>query len=166
MSFLLILLAISCTSENPDPTIAQSSIPARKNAAPSSNEPFNPLDGKSLRDICSSYFLSLIKWRFAELQNNFNEMCCTKEALDSDLPCGLEWPFSDVPSCTAYDELQQGIYASYGRPFESGPWKQRFAEEPWYSPRDDYSEIWLSATAVENIETLAHRKKTKVHCRD
>ena len=166
MNFLILFFTISCASENQESTVVQNPSTLKKKSTQAPSEPFDPLVGKDLRDICSSYFLSLIKWRFAELQSNFNELCCTKEGLNSDLPCGLEWPFSDVPSCSAYDELQQGIYASYGRPFDSAHWKKRFAEESWYSPREDYSEVWLSATAVENINTLNHLKKTKVHCRD
>ena len=166
MNFLLVFFAVSCASESPDPLAAQKNLPPKSASDKSTGEPFDPLKDKSLREICGSYFLSLIKWRYAELQNNFTELCCTPEGLNSDLPCGLEWPFSDVPSCTAYDHLQQGIYASYGRPFKSAVLQKRFAEEPWYSPREDYSEVWLNATAVENISTLAHLKKTKVHCRD
>ena len=163
------LFSVGCTTpkeSNSPVALPPSSKKLERKNVPLTQKPFDPLKGKSLKEICSSYFLSLIKWRYSELQSGFSKICCTKEGLGNDLPCGLDWPFSDTPSCSAYDELRNGIMASYGYPFPSKQWKEHFAEESWYQPREDYSESWLSAPATENIATLMHLKKTKAYCND
>lgn len=135
------------------------------------NKTFDPLEGKSLKDICSATGLSLIKWPYATLQENFTKLCCTTGGLEEGLAegsmeCDLDWPFSDVPSCSAYDELRNEIFARYGRGFSGKQWQQTFGATDWYTVRKDFSNDWLTDVANQNVATLVELKKDKVACMD
>jgi hypothetical protein len=165
MIFHTIFFLLSCTEQGNSLGTINTPLPtSKKENTKAPLLPVSPLKGKALKEICGSYFLSLTKWRYEELQSNFRNLCCTPETLDNDFPCGLDWPFSDVPSCSAYDQLRSGILAVHGYPFKGDIWKEYFGKEEWYQRREDYSESWLSAAALENISTLMHLKNTKVHC--
>ena len=128
---------------------------------------FDPLEGKSLKEICSATGLVLIKWDYDKLQSDFHSLCCTEGGLsDDDMECSLDWPFSDVPSCNEYDVMRNEIFARYGRAFKSPDWKKAFSEQPWYSIRTEYSDSWLSETANKNVARLVKLKKEKVACID
>ena len=128
---------------------------------------FDPLAGKTLSEICLSNGLSLIKWSFAHRQSNKNELCCGPDGLaEDDMECMLDWPFSDVPSCSAYDDMRNAIYAHYGRSFKTEKWKKHFASQDWYTPRPDYSDDWLSPVAIANIKLLVEKKANKSGCMD
>lgn len=128
---------------------------------------FDPLEGKSLKDICSATGLSLIKWPYETLQANFSNLCCTTGGLEEgSMECELDWPFSDVPSCSAYDDMRNEIFARYGRAFSSKQWQQVFGATDWYTVRDDFSDSWLTDTANQNASTLVQLKKNKVSCMD
>ena len=132
---------------------------------------FDPLEGKSLKEICSATGLSLIKWPYATLQENFTKLCCTTGGLEEGLAegsmeCQLDWPFSDVPSCSAYDELRNEIYARYGRAFSGKQWQQTFGSTDWYTVREDFSDDWLTDVANQNVATLVQFKQNKVSCID
>lgn len=128
----------------------------------------DPLEGKSLSEICSSNSLSLIKWSFEELQSNFASLCCKEGGLDpnNSMSCELDWPFSDVPACSEYDLMRNEIYARYGREFKSDKWKKAFGARSWYKIRADYSDDEVSAVAQKNVTHLLKRKKDKVSCMD
>ena len=128
---------------------------------------FDPLEGRTLKDICSSTGLSLIKWPYATLQENFTKLCCTTGGLEEgSMECELDWPFSDVPSCSAYDELRNEIFARYGRAFSGKQWQQTFGSTDWYTVRKDFSNDWLTDVANQNVATLVQLKKDKVACMD
>ena len=128
---------------------------------------FDPLEGKTLKDICESSGLLLIKWPFEQIQSEFSALCCTTGGLSSDdFLCMLDWPFSDVPSCSAYDEMRNEIFARYGRAFKTPKWQKTFGATDWYSIRSDFSNDWLSEVAKKNIELLVQKKANKVACMD
>lgn len=128
---------------------------------------FDPLSGKTLKEICASDGLLLIKWPFEKLQAEFATLCCTKDGLGSgDDRCHLDWPFSDVPSCSAYDELRNEIFARYGREFKTPKWQKYFGAMDWYKVRSDFSNAWLSSVANQNVTLLVQKKKSKEACMD
>jgi hypothetical protein len=128
---------------------------------------FDPLAGKTLSEICLSDGLSLIKWSFADRQSNKNELCCGPDGLsEDDMECMLDWPSSDVPSCSMYDEMRNEIFARYGRSFKTDKWKEHFGAQDWYQIREDYTDDWLSPVAQANVKSLIEKKANKVGCMD
>ena len=128
---------------------------------------FDPLDGRTLKEICEADGLLLIKWPYAKIQSEFSTLCCTAGGLSSDdYRCELDWPFSDVPSCSAYDEMRNEIFARYGRAFKTPKWQKTFGATDWYNIRSDFSNDWLSDVAKKNIELLIQNKANKVACMD
>ena len=128
---------------------------------------FDPLAGKTLSEICLSDGLSLIKWSFADRQSNKNELCCGPDGLpEDDMECMLDWPSSDVPSCSMYDEMRNEIFAQYGRSFKTEKWQKHFGAQDWYQIRDDYTDEWLSPVAQANVKRLIEMKANKVGCMD
>ena len=139
-------------------------LPLQKSSA---NENFDPLQGKSLQEICSANGLLLIKWPYSKVQNEFRVLCCSEEGLSTeDHQCQTDWPFSDVPGCEAYDEMRNEIFARYGRSFKTQKWQQLFAATDWYQIRSGFSDDWLSDVANENVVYLLNLKKDKVACMD
>ena len=183
-SLFLLFSLIACGDEAKEAppqkeTISKTSAPAKKTDPPkqtmmsakpplkTSGKQFDPLAGKSLKDICSSNGLSLIKWPFEKLQAEFHSICCSEGGLSNDdMECSLDWPFSDVPSCSEYDRMRNEIFAHYGRAFTSPQWKKAFEDQKWYTPRADYSDDWLSETANKNVAHLIKLKKEKSGCMD
>ena len=146
----------------PTPTVAKTPPPVVK-----AQGPIDPLAGKTLLEICQSDVLSLISWSYKDRQSRNNELCCGPGGFaEDDMECMLDWPFSDVPSCSAYDEMRNGIFAQYGRSFKSEKWKKHFASQDWYTPRPDYSDDWLSENAKANVQLLIEMKANKVGCMD
>ena len=146
----------------PTPTVTTTPPPVVKDQGA-----FDPLAGKTLSEICLSSGLSLIKWSFADRQSNKNELCCGPDGLpEDDMECMLDWPSSDVPSCSMYDEMRNAIYAHYGRSFKTEKWKKHFAAQDWYTPRPDYSDDWLSPVALANVKLLVEKKANKSGCMD
>lgn len=131
------------------------------------NEAFDPLKGKTRKEICSADGLLLIKWPYSTIQSDFSSLCCGADGLSSDdYRCEMDWPFSDVPSCSAYDELRNEIFARYGRAFSTQKWQKHFGSTEWYQIRKDFSDTWLSDTATKNVARLVQNKKGKVACMD
>ena len=158
------------SKETPKQDTAPSSInpqAAKKEPAAKKKKGFDPLEGKALKEICQSHGLLLIKWNFERIQSDFSALCCTTGGLSSDdLECTLDWPFSDVPSCSAYDEMRTEIFARYGRAFKTPKWQKTFGATNWYAIRSDFSNDWLSDVAKKNIELLVQKKANKVACMD
>ncbi|MGI9335063.1 MAG: hypothetical protein ACR2RL_18110 [Gammaproteobacteria bacterium] len=124
----------------------------------------DPVSGKSLAQICDSYTLVLIRFDFETLQSSFADVCCGNGGLQDDMRCEMDWPFNDVPPCTAYDELRNGIYMHYGFPFTTAKWRDRAKKMPGYERRNEFSPNWLSETAKKNVQTLKRLKKDRVAC--
>ena len=128
---------------------------------------FDPLAGKSLQDICASDGLSLIKWSYEDRQSKHQELCCGEGGFPEDAEvCIFDWPSSDVPSCSMYDEMRNEIFAQYGRSFKTEKWQELFGAQDWYQIRDDYTDEWLSPVAQANVKSLIEKKAKKVGCMD
>ena len=128
---------------------------------------FDPLAGKSLQDICASHGLSLIKWSYEDRQSKSQELCCGEGGFPEDAEeCILDWPSSDVPSCSMYDEMRNEIFAQYGRSFKTEKWQKLFGAQDWYEIREDYTDEWLSPVAQANVKSLIEKKANKVGCMD
>ena len=138
-----------------------------KPASPPVSKTFDPLVGKSLQDICASDGLSLIKWSYEDRQSKHQELCCGEGGFPEDAEeCIFDWPFSDVPSCSAYDQMRNEIFAQYGRGFKTEKWQNHFGAQDWYQIRDDYTDEWLSPVAQANVKSLIEKKANKVGCMD
>ena len=55
--------------------------------------------------------------------------------------------------------LRNEVYARHGRPFQT-PWlAEYFRSEPWYTPRQNFSDAELSATERANIALITKREE-------
>ena len=140
----------------------------KASTAPKKNvvvKPVDPLEGKTVFEICQSQGLSLIQWSYDERKSQ--KECCsskmTKEQKD-ELFCDMDWPFGDVPRCSIYDKMQQEIWARYGKIFSSDNLQKYFEHQKWYSPNEHFQENWLSTTARNNIKQLKNLRQNKVNC--
>ena len=131
---------------------------------PAGRSPPDPFAGKTTAQFCADDSLVLVKWDFDQAQRDFHRLCCGKDGLGDDLRCELDWPFSDVPSCTAWASLRNGIYARYGYPFTKAEWQKTYAATPWYERREDFEASWLPAVAAANVEKLKQLEKDHVGC--
>ena len=134
---------------------------------PSKPATFDPLAGKSIKDICASNGLSLIKWSYEDRQSKHQELCCGEGGFPEDAEeCIFDWPSADVPSCSMYDEMRNEIFAQYGRSFKTEKWQKHFGAQDWYQIRENYTDEWLSPVAQANVKSLIEKKGHKVGCID
>ncbi|MDP2313425.1 MAG: YARHG domain-containing protein [Pseudomonadota bacterium] len=99
--------------------------------------------------VCSNVAL-LVKYDYAYVQQHICELCGKSDPN----ACEFDWPANDVPSCSDFDEMRNGIYAYYGRAFETEKWKAHFASKPWYRVNPHYSDALLSKEAQRNVAVL------------
>ena len=107
--------------------------------------------------------------RFSYEERQAKTECCSDSMSEDDrmtLNCELDWPSSDVPGCSMYDEMRNEIFARYGRAFKTPKWQETFKKTDWYKIRSDFSNDWLSEVAKKNIELLVQKKANKVACMD
>ena len=105
-----------------------------------------------MSEICLSDGLSLIKWSFADRQSNKNELCCGPDGLpEDDMECMLDWPSSDVPSCSMYDEMRNEIFAQYGRSFQNRE-NGKSTLGLKIGIRLERTDEWLSPVAQANVK--------------
>lgn len=109
--------------------------------------------------VCSSVSL-LTRYDYAYVQANYCELCKSAD----ENACELDWPSSDVPECKVYDQMRNGIYAYYGRAFETEQWKAHFAKLPWYKVNPAYSDALLSAEAKRNVVLLKEMAEKGTSC--
>ena len=134
---------------------------------PPVSKSFDPLAGKSLQEVCASNGLSLIKWSYEDRQSKHQELCCREGGFPEDAEeCIFDWPSSDVPSCSMYDEMRNEIFAQYGRSFKTEKWQKHFGAQEWYQIREDYTDAWLSSVAQANVKSLIEKRTKKVGCMD
>ncbi len=166
---LLAGLSLAC-GDSDAPSASSSPAPAPAPAttpAPTAPQPgVDPLAGKTTRQICEDNGLAMIKWSYEQLNTDFRSLCCGADGIQDDPVCELDWPFSDVPPCDAYDFMRNHIYARYGYPFKDPRFVQEFGTKDWYQKRDDFNAAWLSPVASKNVETLKKLKADKVACMD
>jgi len=176
---LIIVFAMACgeqtvvesESEAKPVTVVPEPVPTVKPAVEvvAKTQP-EPLKGKTAHDMCdrSDESLLLIKYSVETLMaGGWKKACCEGEKpARTDGICELDWPSSDVPDCSMWDDLRNGIYARYGYTFSSQAWKDRFEKEGWYQPRADFDESWLSDTARANVAVLKKYAADKFMCMD
>jgi formylglycine-generating enzyme required for sulfatase activity len=78
--------------------------------------------------------------------------------------CEMDFPFSDVPSCDAYDELRNCVYARFGYVFSKPKWQQQFGKMPWYKPDPAFTEAKLPPVAKANVQKLKDLKAKRQGC--
>lgn len=161
VTLLALLLACGGAEPAPGPTPPAATAPAA--TAPAAPPP-DPLAGRSTREICEDNGLALIRWEFGTLQAGFQGLCCGPDGLQGDAVCEMDWPFNDVPPCSAYDALRNHVYARYGYDFTDPTWQGQFEGQPWYVQRKDFDPSWLSEVARKNVATLQQLKADKVAC--
>lgn len=133
-------------------------------ASPPAAPPLDPLAKQSVAQICADNGLSLIKWPYDTLAADFAGTCCGAGGLVENPACDLDWPFSDVPPCSAYDAMRNHIYARYGYDFKNRVYEAMFEHQPWYQQRADFDESWLSDVARANVAKLEQLKADHVNC--
>jgi hypothetical protein len=122
--------------------------------------PVDPLRGFSAHQICMDDALLLSKHSFDSLVSDFRSICCVPGALGSDhLQCSGQWPFGSEQVCEIYDAYALKIRGYHGKPRVNSA-----QGEPWYAPRGDYSDSWLTPAAKANIAVLEKRRDAKVGC--
>ena len=129
-----------------------------------------PLAGKTAHDMCQGddESLMLIGHRVDELiDGGWKKLCCEGDPpVYDDGICELDWPSSDVPDCSMWDRMRNGIFARYGYVFRGQEWKDVFEKAPWYTPRSDFDMAWLSETAQTNVALLKKYAAEKYLCMD
>jgi hypothetical protein len=135
---------------------------------PQQAKPPDPLAGTSLTEQCNNDELLLIQDGFEALRDGgWVKLCCGGSEPVFELGrCEMDWPNSDVPDCSYWDELRNQIYARYGYPFKSKKWRDVFEKTSWYTPREDFSESWLSEHAIANVALLKRHAAEKYICAD
>jgi uncharacterized protein len=78
--------------------------------------------------------------------------------------CEIDFPWSDVPSCDAYDELRNCIYARFGYVFSKTKWQEQFGKQPWYKPDPSFTEAKLPPVAKANVQKLKDLKAKRQGC--
>jgi len=148
-------------------------VPSKATPPPTVPEPQpvtapDPLAGKSLTEQCNNDELLLIQDGFEALRDGgWVKLCCGGSEPVFELGrCEMDWPNSDVPDCSYWDELRNQIYARYGYPFKGKKWRDVFGKTSWYTPREDFSEAWLSGPAKANVALLKRYAAEKYICAD
>jgi hypothetical protein len=78
--------------------------------------------------------------------------------------CEIDFPWSDVPSCDAYDELCNCLYARFGYVFSKPKWQEQFGKQPWYKPDPSFTEDKLPPVAKANVQKLKDLKAKRQNC--
>lgn len=161
LTAFLAVLTLGCTEPAPPKIVTSRGAAPRSPDGPSPPPPQQRLlDAKT---ACSEDAFLLTQYSYANLQaGGYCKLC---RAFDENA-CDLDWPFSDVPSCKAYDEIRNGIFAFYGRTFESEEWRAFFAAKPWYKPDPAFTEERLSNVARSNVAYLKRAATEKIGCAD
>ncbi|MEQ1564171.1 MAG: YARHG domain-containing protein [Myxococcota bacterium] len=124
----------------------------------------DPLAGLDAAEICTSDELLMLKYGFDALQGGKCAEVCCPEGKEEHWCCGLDWPFSDVPSCDAYAYMRNGIFARYGYPFTEEKWSEAFGAAPYYRRREDFDAAWLSPVAKRNVDVLKDKEDRHEGC--
>ncbi len=108
---------------------------------------------------CSNVAL-LVKYDYTYIAAHKCELC---GSVSQDF-CEYDWPSNDVPSCADFDVMRNGIYAYYGRAFDTQKWKDYFAKQAWYKVNPAYSDAALSAEAKRNVALLKDMAEKGTGC--
>ncbi len=108
---------------------------------------------------CSKVGL-LVKYDYSYIAANKCDLC---GSVSQDF-CEYDWPSNDVPACADFDTMRNGIYAYYGRAFETQKWKDYFSKQTWYKVNPAYSDTLLSAEAKRNVALLKDMAEKGTAC--
>ncbi len=158
---LSILFALACSSDIPAPVVTAAVPASTATAAPAPAAPAAPASAWKPTELPACHELSLlVKYDYAYIQQHYCELCKDVD----DQACVLDWPSSDVPSCSYFDQLRNGIYAYYGYNFQKAEWKDYFTTQPWYSADPAFDAARMSAQANRNIALLKTMVEKKQGC--
>jgi formylglycine-generating enzyme required for sulfatase activity len=133
----------------------ESKPPAPTPAATASASKPGP-NAETCGDACSLLTL----YSYDELAANACKICKKHDKTF----CEMDFPFNDVPSCDAYDELRNCIFARFGYVFAKPKWQQQFGKLPWYKPDPAFTEAKLSPVAKANVQKLKDLKAKRQGC--
>jgi hypothetical protein len=111
-------------------------------------------------ETCGDPCALLTLYSYDELTKNACKLCKKYD----DTFCEMDFPFNDVPSCDAYDELRNCIYARFGYVFSKPKWQEQFSKAAWYKPDPSFTEAKLPAVAKANVQKLKDLKAKKQGC--
>jgi formylglycine-generating enzyme len=125
--------------------------------APPAGQPGKPaLDAATCGDPCALLTL----YAYDDLTANACKICKKHDPTF----CQTDFPWSDVPSCEAYDELRNCIFARFGYVFSKPKWQKQFSALPWYKPDPAFTEAKLPPVAKANVQKLKDLKAKKQGC--
>ena len=110
--------------------------------------------------ICGDACALLTLYAYDDLVANACKLCKRHDKMF----CGMDFPFGDVPTCDAYDELRNCLFARFGYVFGKPQWQQRFAKLPWYKPDPAFTEAKLPPVVKANIQKLKDLKAKRQGC--
>jgi formylglycine-generating enzyme required for sulfatase activity len=111
-------------------------------------------------ETCGDACALLTLYSYDELTANACKLC---KKYDNTF-CEMDFPFNDVPSCDAYDELRNCVFARFGYVFSKPKWQQQFGKLSWYKPDPSFTEAKLPAVAKANVQKLKDLKAKKQGC--
>jgi formylglycine-generating enzyme len=111
-------------------------------------------------EICGDPCALLTRFAYDDLVANACKICGKVD----DTFCTVDFPWNDVPSCDAYDELRNCVYARFGYVFSKPRWQQQFASRPWYRADPAFSEAKLPSVVRANVQKLKELKAKRQGC--
>jgi sulfatase modifying factor 1 len=148
--------AKSASDTTPVRKVAVEAKPEVKPAAAATPAGKRALDAQTCGDPCAL----LTMYSYDELSSNACKIC---KKYDKTF-CEVDFPFNDVPSCEAYDELRNCIFARYGYVFSKPKWQKQFGKAAWYKPDPSFTEAKLPPVAKANVQKLKDLKAKKQGC--
>jgi formylglycine-generating enzyme required for sulfatase activity len=146
----------SATLRSQNPSSMAAGKPSASAAPPAMSQAKPVLDAEMCADACSL----LTRYAYDFLIENACSIC---KKYDRTY-CGMSFPVNDVPSCDAYDELRNCIYARFGYVFAKPKWQQQFGKLPWYKPDPAFTEAKLPPVARANVQKLKDLKAKRQGC--
>ena len=138
-------------------TVAADARPAEAKAPSATAAASKPgLSAETCGDACALLTL----YSYDELASDACKLC---KKYDNTF-CEMDFPFNDVPSCDAYDELRNCVYARFGYVFSKPKWQQQFSKMPWYKPDPTFTEAKLPPVAKANVQKLKDLKAKRQGC--
>ena len=151
-------IGFRCARSASDTTPVRAAVTEAKPTAPATNANASKpgLNAETCGDACALLTL----YSYDELVANACKICKKHD----NTFCEMDFPFSDVPTCDAYDELRNCIYARFGYVFAKPKWQQQFGKLPWYKPDPSFTEAKLPPVAKANAQKLKDLKAKRQGC--
>jgi formylglycine-generating enzyme required for sulfatase activity len=151
-------IGFRCAKSASDTTPVRAAVTEAKPTAPATNAIASKpgLNAETCGDACALLTL----YSYDELVANACKICKKHD----NTFCEMDFPFSDVPTCDAYDELRNCIFARFGYVFAKPKWQQQFGKLPWYKPDPSFTEAKLPPVAKANVQKLKDLKAKRQGC--